>query len=327
MGENPRVFVSHAGEDQPRFVQDFCTQLMRHGVDAWYSGWEMKPGDSLVEKMFSGIDSSSAFIVVISRHSVRKPWVQEELEAAIARSVAEDRNYRIIPLVIDEEVQVPTSVRARLWITAYLSDEEGRNAAISHAVKEVVRTFSSATSKPPLASFESPLAAQPSAKHDDLDALVLFELAKRFDAANRGEGWLSLDADGFAQELSSKFPELEVDEIMESIYYLLDSREIDGNLWAGGGAWLTDISPRAWRGYAKKVGHNLEEMERRFLAYIVNGTYTHELVAAELPSLMLRRIVFDSLKSRGLINGSMSMSGIFYSQGARPAARRYLRDN
>lgn len=300
---------------------------MRHGVDAWYSGWEMKPGDSLVEKIFSGIDSSSAFIVVISRHSVLKPWVQEELEAAIVRSVSEGRNYRIIPLVIDEGVQVPTSVRSRLWITAYLSGEKGRDAAISHAVKEVVRTFSSATPKPPLASFESSQAARPSPEYDNLDSLVLLELAKRFDAANRGESWMSLDAAGFAEELARNFPEVEVSEVMESIYYLLDSREIDGNLWAGGGALITDVSPRAWRGYAKKTGHDLEEIERRFLAYIVNGTYTHEAVVAELPSLMLRRVVFDRLTSRGLVNGSMSMSGIFYSQGARPAARRYLRDN
>jgi hypothetical protein len=46
----PKVFISHAGEDRDRFVEGFTTKLREQGVDAWFSGWEILPGDSLVEK-------------------------------------------------------------------------------------------------------------------------------------------------------------------------------------------------------------------------------------------------------------------------------------
>jgi hypothetical protein len=44
---NPRTFVIHAGEDR-EFVADLCTKLRSQGVDAWYSEWEILPGDSLI---------------------------------------------------------------------------------------------------------------------------------------------------------------------------------------------------------------------------------------------------------------------------------------
>ena len=62
----PKVFVSHAGEDRDRFVTGFATKLMEKGVDAWYSLWEIAPGDSLVEKIFNeGLKDAAALIIVL----------------------------------------------------------------------------------------------------------------------------------------------------------------------------------------------------------------------------------------------------------------------
>jgi hypothetical protein len=119
----PKVFVSHASEDKERFVLSFATELRSAGVDAWVDEWEILPGDSIVRKIFAeGIDEADAIVVVLSRVSVCKSWVQEELDAAVVQRITKET--RLIPVVLDgltpEEVPVP--LRHLLWIRADHSD-------------------------------------------------------------------------------------------------------------------------------------------------------------------------------------------------------------
>jgi len=83
---NTKVFISHASEDKERFVIDFATKLRKIGIDAWLDKWEMLPGDSLVDKIFEeGIKDAEAFIVILSKNSILKPWVREELNAGFVK--------------------------------------------------------------------------------------------------------------------------------------------------------------------------------------------------------------------------------------------------
>jgi len=109
----PKVFVSHASEDKSRFVVEFAKRLREKGVDAWLDQWEMKPGDSLVDKIFEeGLKEASAIIVVLSKTSVQKPWVREELNASVVSRIT--RGTKLIPVVIDD-CDVPESLRYTLW--------------------------------------------------------------------------------------------------------------------------------------------------------------------------------------------------------------------
>lgn len=109
----PRVFISHASEDKDRFVVDFARRLRENGVDAWLDQWEMKPGDSLVDKIFEeGLKEARAVIVVLSKVSVLKPWVREELNASMVNRIS--RGTKLIPVVIDE-CDVPESLRSTVW--------------------------------------------------------------------------------------------------------------------------------------------------------------------------------------------------------------------
>lgn len=109
----PKVFVSHASEDKSRFVVDFARRLRENGVDAWLDQWEMKPGDSLVDKIFEeGLKDARAVIVVLSKCSVQKPWVREELNASVVSRIS--RGTRLIPVVIDD-CEVPESLRSTVW--------------------------------------------------------------------------------------------------------------------------------------------------------------------------------------------------------------------
>ena len=109
----PKVFVSHASEDKDHFVVEFSRRLRENGVNAWLDQWEMKPGDSLVDKIFEeGLKEARAVIVVLSKVSVQKPWVREELNTSVVNRIS--RGTRLIPVVIDD-CEVPESLRSTLW--------------------------------------------------------------------------------------------------------------------------------------------------------------------------------------------------------------------
>lgn len=109
----PRVFISHASEDKGRFVVDFARRLREKGVDAWLDQWEMKPGDSIVDKIFEqGLKEAQAVIVVLSQVSVQKPWVREELNASVVSRIS--KGTKLIPVVIDD-CNVPESLCSTVW--------------------------------------------------------------------------------------------------------------------------------------------------------------------------------------------------------------------
>lgn len=110
---NPKVFVCHAREDKERFVRDFATKLRAKGIDAWVDEWEMLPGDRLVDKIFEeGIKNAQAVIVVLSKYSVDKPWVREELNASMVKRINEGS--KLIPVIIDD-CQVPVCLQSTVW--------------------------------------------------------------------------------------------------------------------------------------------------------------------------------------------------------------------
>ena len=110
---SPKVFISHASEDKPRFVSAFATKLRENGVDAWLDRWEMLPGDSLVDKIFEeGLKEAQAVIIVLSSFSVSKPWVSEELNASMVARIA--KGTKVIPVVIDD-CEVPEALKSTLW--------------------------------------------------------------------------------------------------------------------------------------------------------------------------------------------------------------------
>jgi len=111
--KKPVAFISHASEDK-HFVLPFAKRLLEQGIDAWVDKWEMAPGDSIVDKIFEeGIKEADVFIIVLSRNSVQKRWVREELNAGIVRRIS--GQCKIIPVVIDD-CEIPEALRSILWV-------------------------------------------------------------------------------------------------------------------------------------------------------------------------------------------------------------------
>jgi hypothetical protein len=97
----PLAFLSHASEDKSTFAEPLGRELARRGVQPWLDKWEIRPGDSLVQKLFDeGLARSQAVIVIVSALSVSKPWVREELDSATVRRIT--GGTRLIPVRLDE---------------------------------------------------------------------------------------------------------------------------------------------------------------------------------------------------------------------------------
>ena len=105
--------MSHASEDKERFVLEFARRLRERGIDIWLDRWEMYPGDSLVDKIFSeGIKRAAAIIIVLSQYSVNKPWVKEELDAAVVKRI--NSGCKLIPVVLDN-CEISEVLQATVW--------------------------------------------------------------------------------------------------------------------------------------------------------------------------------------------------------------------
>ena len=112
------VFLSHNHADKD-FVRRIGLRLQRRGVDVWIDEAEIRPGDSLIEKISEGLGGCEYVLAFLSNNSVNAPWVKKELSIAITREI-KGKLYNVIPVVLDD-VSVPIWLEDKLYID--FSDE------------------------------------------------------------------------------------------------------------------------------------------------------------------------------------------------------------
>ena len=146
----PKAFVSHATADHP-FVERFAADLRENGVDAWFSKWEIKPGDSIPAKIDEGLEDCEFFIIVLSKNSINRPWVQTELDAATIRKLT-GKVRKIIPVKIEDCGDLPPTLGALLW-------EDFSNQTYESALNRVLYSIFDMDVRPPLG--QAPVASNP----------------------------------------------------------------------------------------------------------------------------------------------------------------------
>jgi hypothetical protein len=105
----PNAFISHSSADKDRFARSFAKNLHEDGIQAWFDEWEIKPGDSLIEKIHEeGIEKCDYFIVILSKNSIDSEWVQDELKTAKVKHI--EGECELISLRIDK-VPIPTFLK------------------------------------------------------------------------------------------------------------------------------------------------------------------------------------------------------------------------
>lgn len=255
----PKVFVSHASEDKARFVMPFAERLISNGIDAWVDKWEIKVGDSLVKKIFDeGLSAAQAVIVVLSKNSVHKPWVREELDHAIVSKISEGT--RIIPVVLDD-CEIPQALKATKWVS--FKDSYTCDASFD----EIVATIFGASDKPPLGkppAYVSAFRATGVAGHNNIDSLVT-RLACEAALEN---GNSMIGAEAFKKNGEYIIPE---QQLRDSLEYLNEHGTIDWQQDLSGSLRGVSVSDAGFELYAREHVPGYAEITRSIISLIVNS--------------------------------------------------------
>jgi tetratricopeptide (TPR) repeat protein len=107
------VFVSY-GHGDAEWVRVLAANLHRTGLSVFLDEWEMGGGDSIVGRMEEGIRGSASGVLVVSPHSLSRPWVREEYEALLRQAV-EIPGRRLIP-VLYADAELPLFLANRAWV-------------------------------------------------------------------------------------------------------------------------------------------------------------------------------------------------------------------
>ena len=99
------AFICHASEDKSA-ARSLATAMTKFGAEVWFDEWEIRVGDSIVQKIGDALGAVSHLIVMLSQNSVSKPWVQKELSSALMRQLSE-KSITVLPLRLDD-CSIPT---------------------------------------------------------------------------------------------------------------------------------------------------------------------------------------------------------------------------
>ncbi len=312
----PIVFISHAHEDKEKFVLEFAERLRADRIDAWLDKWEIAPGDSLVEHIFEeGIGKADAIVIVLSEVSVTKPWVREELSAAVVRKI-NDR-CRLIPIVLGQ-VSVPTALRHLRWLHV---DELG----IKGVVEEIIQTLYDAREKPPLGVPPSFLTetrifnATGNAIDDTVLDLVMTELRPRPLNLVMGTGYIErlATAKGIGSEA-----------FRESFEALASNGIIQARAFLDGVSWqILGISPSVWLSAEAALGVDVDDLKLRILAYGVNNGLGHIMEPESAFGVPIRTVeaALMALQTEGCVQFSVGANGEIWLGSVTALGKRALR--
>lgn len=254
----PKVFVSHASEDKDRFVIEFARRLRENGVDAWLDQWEMKPGDSLVDKIFEeGLKDARAVIVVLSTVSVQKPWVREELNNSVVNRIR--RGTRLIPVVIDD-CEVPESLRSTLW--QKIDDVADYDQSLQRILSAIFDVDDKPTIGPPPTRFSGPgPLISGLTRVDDLTLRVIARIQIDEDAGL--VDWDRLRAEPMLQEVPQQ-ELLDSLDILEQHFYIKIGRALGAPL---SHVVLTDYG---FQQFAQAYVEGYQDVVARIAALLIN---------------------------------------------------------
>jgi hypothetical protein len=107
-------FLSHSSADND-LAWKMYRWLRDRAVSAWFDRIELQPGDSLLSKIAAGITSADVLLVLVTKSSIRSPWVEKELSIALTQEVA-GTGPKVIPLLA-RDCEIPTILADKLYIS------------------------------------------------------------------------------------------------------------------------------------------------------------------------------------------------------------------
>lgn len=121
------VFISYSHADR-RLAEKLGAHLVKHKANVWIDRWELRVGDSLIQRIQEAIQDADALIVLLSNASVSSEWCKKELSAGLVREL-EERRVVVLPAILDD-CQIPLFLRDKLYADFRTDFDEGLKSTL-----------------------------------------------------------------------------------------------------------------------------------------------------------------------------------------------------
>jgi len=115
------VFISYSSKDD-LLAQRLYADLQVQGVRCWFAPEDLKIGEEFRQRIDEAIHLQDKLLLLLSKDSIKSPWVKDEVEAAVEK---ENRQHRevLFPIRLDNTViDTPKAWAAKLRRTRHIGD-------------------------------------------------------------------------------------------------------------------------------------------------------------------------------------------------------------
>src|SRR6266699_2021598 len=103
-----KCFISYSSKDQ-EFAERLYTDLQSKGVRCWFAPEDLKIGEEFPNRIEEAIRLYDKLLVVLSEHSVKSSWVEDEVRAALEKEGQlkreQQRKTALFPIKIDNAIE------------------------------------------------------------------------------------------------------------------------------------------------------------------------------------------------------------------------------
>lgn len=121
------VFISYSHADKQK-IDLIAGMLVRKRASVWVDRWELKPGDSILNRVQEAVEGSSALLVMLSPASVESEWCKKELTAGLMRELDEKRVV-VVPVLL-EDCKIPMFLRDKMYADFRTDFDEGMHSLL-----------------------------------------------------------------------------------------------------------------------------------------------------------------------------------------------------
>jgi len=122
-----KIFISYASSDRA-FAKSLAIDLKEVGLNPWLDEWEILVGDSIVQKVSSGLENTRFLVLVLSKHSIQSKWVENEWQAKYWDEIKEKKVF-ILPVLL-EDCETPTLLKQKKYADFTENYNEGLDSLI-----------------------------------------------------------------------------------------------------------------------------------------------------------------------------------------------------
>ena len=121
----PAVFLSHRKPDAA-LAKLLAHELEAVGHQVWFDEWEIDIGDSIVERINQGLESS-AYLILCYSSSGMSPWVDREWMSTLAHQLS-GYSVKILPVLLSGDSSSSPAILADIKYADLVKDwEKGVN--------------------------------------------------------------------------------------------------------------------------------------------------------------------------------------------------------